>query len=163
MIVVKRLQFILVLVVLVTILTEIKSAHATITITENTPINFGTVQIPDTGSQHIIISPDGSAYSGTGEVLAGVPIRGEFTVTGDANAAVSIDINNIASGSSEVTFDQIKIVYNDGAVLEAFPASVTLSNEGSATLYLGGRITFTNNISVGEEIVPSYTLVIDYE
>lgn len=77
------------------------------TITEVTPLTFGTLQKPASGSQTFTIRANGLGPTGTGTLLYGTTSRGEYTLrrtgVGGGFTSVTIDIQNISSGDPNLT------------------------------------------------------------
>ena len=144
---------------------QINAAHAqeTITITEITQLDFSKLDIPASGSQTIIINPSSGGYSGSGTVQSGSPARGEYKIilsgTG-SSTSITIDIQNISSGSAQLTVDQFTGDYG-GTFINSFPRSgltKPVTSPGT-TLYLGATAQYSSGVSEGN-LVPSFDIVV---
>ena len=140
----------------------IPPAHAVIGITEIQQLDFGILQTASAGSESITVPRDGSAATGTGTVLSGTPARGQFTITGSAGTSIDIDIQNVSTGSSELTLDTFQGIY-DGGNINVFPQGGLGVPGAGKTLYLGAKLTYTNLITDGSTFNPSFDIVINYE
>lgn len=135
-------------------------------ISEVSRLDFAVLEIPSRGRrQHIEIPPDGRGYKGNGEVLSGMPQRGEYFITGpftEHPQTISINIENVVTGSSELQLDKFKGIY-DNRHIGNFPVwGLPSPGAGGKTLFLGARLEYTSNIAEGT-YHPSYNIVIVYE
>lgn len=138
-------------------------AAESITITEITQLEFGQLDIPSSGTQTIVINPSTGGYTGSGSVQKGSPSRGEYKIilSGSGSSTSStIDIQNISSGSGNLTIDQFTGDYN-GAFINSFPQSglPKPSTAPGTTLYLGATAQYSSGVGVGA-IVPSFDIVV---
>jgi hypothetical protein len=137
-------------------------SYATITLTEDTALSFGLLEIPN-ATKNIIIDRDGGMPTGTANILIdNSTSRGVYTLTGsDAHPSISIDIQNISTGSSELTLNNFKGKY--GAVnIDSFPVGgLTLPGTGTI-LYLGATLEFTSQVN-SQTYNMSFDLVVNYE
>lgn len=134
----------------------------TITITEQTQLNFTILEKPASGSKNITINATTNGVSGTGTVLIGTPTRGQYSVkcTGaGCNPSATIDINNINSGNANLTISNFTGDY-DGSALASFPQSgLAKPTGGGKTLYLGATATYNSSVPVGT-LTPSFDIVV---
>jgi hypothetical protein len=137
-------------------------SYATVTINEDASLSFGTLEIPNS-TKNIIIDRDGGMPTGTATLLIdNTTSRGEYTLTGsDFHPSISIDIQNVSTGSPELTLNNFKGKY--GAVnIDSFPVGgLTLPGLGT-TLYLGATLEFTSQVNV-QSYNMSFDLVVNYE
>lgn len=139
-------------------------AYAQITISEDIGMDFAVVAIPSSGSEYIEIPRDGGAETGTGTVVSGITSRGEYTITGTGSTTISIDIDSVSTGSSEITLDNFRGVYNNSVNIDSFPATgLANPTSGGKPLYLGARLTYTSSISDGSNFSPQFDIVVNYE
>lgn len=135
---------------------------ATVTISEITPLSFGVLEIPS-GTTSITINANGSAPSGNANMISNTSSRAQFNVTGNKrNQEVTLDIQNINTGSSALTLSKFKAIFGS-QVINNFPISNVSSPESNGTtLYLGATLTFNQNLQARFYNM-SYDLVINYE
>lgn len=127
----------------------------TATVTEDTKLQWGTLQIPTSGSNTCIVNVGSAdcAAGSTGSRLFGIIGSGSYTVTKD-NAlgtvcAMSIDIVNISTGSSDLTLGSITGKY-DGVTLSGPPPWTGLTKPNvPRTLELGMTATYASSITPG--------------
>lgn len=132
-----------------------------IAIREVAGMNFAALQVPREGAHSILVYSDKDEYSGSGKVLFGTPNRGEYMIVGDEETTATFDIQNIRTGSPYVKLEAFNGFY-DGRKIESFPHSgIRLSLKGKI-LYLGAKVTYTNNIIDGG-LSPSFDVVVNYE
>jgi hypothetical protein len=124
----------------------------TFTVTQNTELTFGTMQIPG-GSVTDIISPAG-AQSGTGTFLYGPVSEGDYTITctGTCTTKFSFYIAGVSPcwGVSGISASQVN--YQNGAATGTLPFPGGLTNAGngvSADLKLGTTATYTSSVVAG--------------
>lgn len=126
----------------------------TITITEDTQLNFAKLQKPTSGTNYITIDPSTGGYSGTAVILTGVPSRGAYTIkrTGiGTTTSMTIDVTVVSTGSAGLTINQLTGEC-EGTDILSFPRSGLAKPKGSgSTLYLGATATYNSS-------VPSSTL-----
>ena len=142
-------------------------AQASVYITEIDRLNFALLEIPSGGSKHRIIIPaSGGAHHGNGVVLMGMPRRGEYFITSpfdsDARRTISIDIQNISTGSPALKLRKFKGIYGSRNI-ESFPAwGLSNPGKGGKTLYLGASLVYKS--AVEERVYhPSFDIIIIYE
>jgi hypothetical protein len=137
------------------------------TITTNAALTFGTLGNPASGSNTYTISASGAAASGTGTLLYGTTSRGQYTLKKTGNggnfSTITIDIQNINTGSANVSLGSFRGVYG-GAAINSFPAS-GLAKPGTGqgtTLYLGATATYNSSVGAGS-MTPSFDIVVVYQ
>ncbi|GEM_PF-2163515 len=136
-------------------------ADVTISISDVTQMDWGTVQIPASGSEYISISPANSGISGTGTVLFGFPSRGVYSLksSGEGETAITIDISNVSTGSSNLTIDNFTGIYSSYTI-NSFPsASLPLPSTSGTNLYLGARET-VNAAMTPTTLTPTFDIVV---
>ena len=99
-------------------------AEDTVTITESTRMDFGTIAIPASGSQYLTLNPINSSISGTGDKLFGIANRGTYSLksSGNTSTSITIDVMNVSTNSASVTLDNFTGIYDGGAIAN-FPSS----------------------------------------
>ena len=120
------------------------SAKATVgqllNITQNQLLNFGVIYVNPTQSGTVVLPVSGSISSAVHNLAGGESV-GRYTITGDANAGVSIDINNygtISSGSNS-----LNLTYTPSVT------SATLDSNGTANLVVGGTLVLPSTTPSG--------------
>lgn len=133
-------------------------ANPTYTVTQNTELTFGTMQIPG-GSVTDIISTAG-AQSGTGTYLYGTVSEGDFTIkcTGTlCTNTMSLSITGGTGGCFGVIgLSAFQGNYNSGAKTGALPFTglAALGNGGTADFKVGATATYDQNLAAGNCVVP---------
>ncbi len=138
---------------------------ANISITEQVTMDFANLAIPSSGSENLNVPSSGGGATGTGTIVSGTTSRGQYKLkrTGNNPATINIDIQNITTGSSEITLDSFEGTYN-GASIPAFPAGgLPEPGKGQGTpLYLGAKVTYSNLVAEGVGSM-SFDLVVIFE
>lgn len=146
---------------LLRLVTLASDSTATITIAEIVPMSFGVLTIP-VSSSYVIVSENGAALSGNAIVINDTSSRGQYTVTGTVSQTISIDIQNISTGSSALTLDSFKGVLA-GQAISSFPiTTLSLPANVGQTLYLGARLQFTPAVTE-QTYTMTFDLVINYD
>lgn len=148
-------------ILLLTGLSVVGAAHAQ-TITQSTQLNFATLTKPSSGSQNLTVSTS-NGVSGTGTVLIGTPVAGVYQITRGSlgNSTITLDIQNISSGSAYVTLSAFTGLWGN-TTLNSFPASGLTRPRGGAgtTLKVGATVTYTSSVPAGTVITPSFDIVL---
>lgn len=134
-------------------------AAPTYTLTQNTQLNFGTMQVPGSAVTDIISTSGGQ--SGTGVFLYGTVSAGDYTIkcTGSPCSAFTASITtstpNCTGLSSVGSWNGD---YNNGATTGNLPLA-GLANPGAAGMHLklGAQALFTNGVSAGS-CTPTFTI-----
>jgi hypothetical protein len=122
-------------------------------ITQNSELTFGSMQIPG-GSVTDIISTAG-AQSGTGTLLSGTPTAGDYTIKctgGGTNCTQTMTLSASATTCTGLTgLSAWQGNYNNGATTGALPFSglAALGNGGTADFKLGATATYTSSVTEG--------------
>jgi hypothetical protein len=139
-------------------------ANPTYTVTENLQLTFGIMQIPG-GSVTDIISTAG-AQSGTGTLLYGGPVAGDYTIkcTGSGTSCTHTMTLSIASGTTCTGLTGLSAWqgnYNNGTNTGALPFSglASLGNGGTADFKVGATATYTSSVTAGT-CTPTFTISI---
>ena len=138
------------------------AAFATVTISPITELFFGTLETPTIASSDITLDRD--TVSGTGSMIVIHPTysRGEYLLTSTENSGtVTIDIQNINTGSSALVLSNFKGRYG-GQAIDSFPASGLSAPNNGTTLYLGAKLTATPPIQESNPVM-SFTIVVNFE
>ncbi|NDF13128.1 MAG: DUF4402 domain-containing protein [Proteobacteria bacterium] len=128
-------------------------------ISEVQRMDFATLET-SSSPKDITVNYDGSGYTGSGVVLIGSPSRGGYQLVGDPTCTVSLDIENISTGSANVTLDSFKGSYQN-LTINSFPSSVLPAPGAGSVLYLGAKMTY-QNVPEGP-ISPTFDLVVNYQ
>lgn len=122
--------------------TVVADLNETLSITEVTEMDFGTVIPPSSSSADIVILPSDDAIDSCGSdaVCEGTATRGEFTILGD-NSSITISYTDgtLSDGSNTITADVDSVAVGNST-------SETISG-GTLTLYTGASI----NINPSED------------
>ena len=132
-----------------------------VTITETTRLSFGTVAIPASGTQYLVLNPANSVETGTGTLLFGAPSRGAYTLksSGSGSSSITIDIMDITTNSPYLTLNAFTGIYNGGAIA-SFPSSpLSLPLASGTILYLGAQETATAGMTPGSPN-PTFNIVV---
>ena len=145
------------------ILVACDSKAATLSVTENATLTFGTLARPTSGTRTITISPTGG-MSGSGELLYGSFQSGAYGIRSNGAApppTISIEITNIGSGSG-YSVGSFTGEY-DGTPIASFPAVGIPTPDGvTKILKLGATVTYDNSLAVGT-FTPTFDIVVNYE
>jgi hypothetical protein len=138
------------------------TALPTIHVIEAARLNFGTVAIPASGMEYVEVSPTNQSTHGTGKMLFGGPSRGVYklTSTGNDRAAITIDISNVSTGSSNFKLDHFQGIYSS-ILIRDFP-SPTLPmppHDQGIPLYLGARATVNSAMTPGS-LNPTFDIAV---
>lgn len=138
------------------------TAHAQ-SISQTTQLNFATLTKPSSGSQNLTVSTS-NGVSGTGTVLIGTPVAGVYQITRGSlgTGTITIDIQNINSGSAAVTLNSFKGLWGNNTTINSFPTSglTRPAGGGGTTLKLGATVTYTSSVPAGTVITPSFDIVL---
>lgn len=136
-------------------------ADDTVTISETTRMNFGTIAIPASGTQYLALSPSNSALTGSGDKLFGIPSRGAYRLVGSGTglASITIDVMNVASNSAALTLDDFKGVYNGNAMANLPSSPQSFPAASGTLLYLGARETVSAAMTAGA-LTPTFDIVV---
>lgn len=126
-------------------------------------MSFARLDRPASGNQTIIINPTTGGYSGSGSVQSGTPSRGQYRVElsgSGSTTSATIDIQNVITGSSEVTLNNFTGDYG-GSFINSFPAAglAKPATSPGTTLYLGATAQYTSAIPEGV-LTPSFDIVV---
>jgi hypothetical protein len=137
---------------------QVAVAVDTFTLTENQQLNFGTVQIPSSGSQTFGVNPGGST-AGNGTLLYGIPANGDYTIkcTGTCTSAISLSITSGSTCTGLTSLGTWLGRYNNG-VSGSLPLS-GLANPGAVgkDFKLGAGATYTSSATAGT-CTPTFTI-----
>lgn len=123
--------------------------------TENTHLNYATIQAPATGGT-VTISPAAVVSSTTsGFTFSGTPTAGNFTITGDASTPVTVSFTN-GSLTGPGSAMALQNFTSNPAV-----GSVTLNASGSATLNVGADLIVGANQTSGT-YAGTYQVTVSY-
>lgn len=116
-----------------------------LTITETTPLSFGTLNAPSSGSATIDLSTAGELVvsGGSDAFHTGSHAVGSWTLNGSPNAQAS---TTVAIGTWNDAAITTNASYINGAT---DTATVTLDATGAGSMTIGGNITVTNAVTVG--------------
>lgn len=158
-----RRPFVVLLYTLIAVLAWLPPAYATITITPVSDIDFAKPEVPSSPSSNLILPADGGNMTGTGTVIDGIPHRGQVNLfsTG-GTSTISVDIQNISTGSGAVTLTNFTGIY-DGIPISSFPQGALPLPGTGKTLYLGATLTYTNAVTDGLTLNPTFDLIVIYE
>jgi len=144
------------------VLTIPLQAFSAVTIVEITPLSFGMLQLPSSGSNNITIDYDSGASTGTATVIHDNATRGQYMFeNSDSEGLMTIDIQNINTGSSAITLTDFKGRYK-GQVINSFPVSGLSIPKARAILNLGATLTFTSAVAE-DAYVMGFDIVVNYE
>jgi len=124
-------------------------------------MGWGTISIPVSGSEYLNLSPANSTTSGTGNVLFGLSSRGEYRLKSseEGSGTFTIDIGSISTGSSYLTLDNFRGIYNSTSI-DSFPsASFQLPSTSGEILYLGARETVSAGMTP-TTLTPTFDIII---
>jgi len=128
-------------------------AYATITISQVSPINFGSLLVPASGSPSITVSSsaaNSSTLAGGAVAIDNNANRGEYLIKRTTeNSTMTVNITGISTGSSALTLSTFTGRYGSTSIT-TFPKS-SLTNPGTAgtDLYLGAKLAYTSAIADG--------------
>lgn len=111
-----------------------------INITQTQQLNFGVIYVNPNQSGTVVLPTAGSISSSV-HSLAGGEALGRYTITGGANSGISITVDNTGTISSDTT--TLDLTYTPNAT------SVTLDNDGSGTLLVGGTLNLPSTTPAG--------------
>lgn len=137
------------------------AAAQTITIAEVSPLRFGKLEVPASGSHTFTVSTAGTT-SGTGVLLPGSTVSaGNYTLSCSASCTgswnISISVANVNSGNANVTIGSWTGNYI--GVNIAIPSSGNPKCNTAKTLLLGATATYNSSAPVGA-LSPTYQVVV---
>lgn len=129
-----------------------------------TNLQFGTLQIPSSGSHTFTVSATGGT-SGTGTLVSGTPSNAQVRLkrTGRPAGTISIDIQNINTGNPNLTLSAFTGRYGTTNI-SSFPVG-GLSDPGTGSgtaLKIGATATYNSSISSGA-LTPTFDVVAVFE
>lgn len=126
-----------------------------LTATENTRINFATIQVPATGAT-VTISPAGVvSTAASGYYFSGTAAAGNFAITGDANAPLTVSFTNGSlSGSGSAMALQ-------NFTTSPATGSIQTNASGSLSLNIGADLIVGNNQASGS-YTGTYQITVNY-
>lgn len=130
----------------------------TITVTQQTALNFGKIVITDAGADHDVTMEAGGVITpGSGFSVKGTPSEGTFEINGDKNTQVHVTVNGGSlSPSDQLIKDKITLsVSVDGN------ADVSLDSNGDGTVRVIGTITIPEN-AAPSDYSGSYEVTVSY-
>ena len=132
-----------------------------ITVTENTQLNFGTVET-GAGAGTTLILDTAGAITGTASAnyISGAA-AGDFSVNAQGST-ISIEVNNF--GANTVTLSTPTCSY-DGAGAAGCDTTITgLATDGTdKTLLIGATLTLAGSEGAGSTYSPTFDIVVNYE
>lgn len=138
-----------------------------LTITEDVPMEFGTLQIPNPNqTRNYRIRGQNGNISGNGILLYGASVRGEYTIRRDSSptsSSISIDIASIATSDPAVTLDTFSGKYGNKNIASFPVGALAIPNLANGTkLYIGARVVYTGAANLGN-LSASFDIVVNYE
>lgn len=129
------------------------TVDATLTVARVSDPNWGHVAIPTTGNATYELNPSTGAISKTGINARqyGTAAAGEFSISGQANADVSLSIE--AADDSSVEGVSLAPTLDDDLI--------TLDGSGAGSVKVGGTLTVPSNATSGD-YTQTVTLTADY-
>lgn len=123
-----------------------------LTITEEEPLNFGRFTSSGAGGS-VTLNPETGAVttSGGATALANYDAqRAEYTISGTPNEVVNIILPDVETNNLDLTANPSN--GNGSATVTVFTSfpdeSLTLDNNGKATLYVGGTVDITKGTTL---------------
>lgn len=129
---------------------------AAITVTENTPIAFGSILKDGTGATLVLDTAGSITGAPGGYSLAGSPTAAQFTANGDASSAVSISFSTgdtLVSGANSMALGSFS--HNAGG-------SPVLSGAGAMTFNVGASLTVDTAQASGS-YAGTYDVTVNYQ
>ncbi len=116
-----------------------------ITITEDSPLQFGLLDVAMANLETVIIAPNDGLTDGGGNVLGGSQLAGDLTITATAGVTINIDVDVVSVGTGYTLgtwmceYDVQSVTACDGAgwnvtsvATGALRVGVTLTGDGGA-------------------------------
>lgn len=137
-------------------------SYAAVTVAETSQLSFGMLEIPVSGVADITIDQDSGVATGSGSQLRGNSSPGQYLLSSTENSGVvTIDIQNISTGSSALTLSQFKGRYGSQAI-NSFPASnLAVPNTGTI-LNVGAKLTYSAAV-LEQAYNMHFDIVVNYE
>ena len=135
-------------------------ASSNVTISETTPLSFGTLYIP-TSSTTISISETGT-IGGTATMFKDTSSNGIYQINGNgSNQSITIDIQNISTGNPALTLGSFRGNYG-GRTINSFPSNnLPFPANNGTTLDLGATLSFNQNVSE-QTYAMTFNIVVTY-
>jgi hypothetical protein len=134
-----------------------RAAPCDLSVVEVQTLDWGTLQKPAAGSENFFVKP-GDATSGTGTLLYGVPVHGQYKIksTGNCSAGITILITD-TGGASGVTITNYQLKYGGTAFNNGDSG---LADPGTSTaLRIGAEATYDTSVNIGAEH-PTFTIMV---
>jgi hypothetical protein len=124
-----------------------------IVLNETARMSWGTLGIPASGSQTVILHPTNATPGGTGSILYGMPNRGQYTLVlsgSGPETSMTLDISGINSGSGNLVLSNFTGIFGSTSI-PGFPSgTLSLPATGAGTpLYLGATATVMSGQGTG--------------
>ena len=126
-----------------------------LTATQNTHINFATIQAPTTGGT-VTISPAGVvSTAATGFSFSGTPTAGNFTITGDASTPLTVSFTNgtLSGPGTAMAIQNFTTTPATG--------SITTNSSGSVSINVGADLIVGTNQTSGT-YAGTYQMTVSY-
>lgn len=125
-----------------------------LTVTEQTPMNFATIQTPSAGGTVTISSAGVVSTSATGFTFSGTPAAGNFSITGDASTPVTVTFTN-----GTLTGPGTSMSLQNFTTTPA--SSITIGSGGTLSLSVGADLVVGANQTAGT-YNGSYQITVSY-
>ena len=113
---------------------------------KDTELDFGTVEIPFSGSQTLTVNPQDNTYSGLLKVIQ-APTRGNYLIGCNPDDTIHVNITGTPL-IGKLMITTLKIWYK-GVTYSNFPANLGVSDGATENLYIGGTMTCLNGATEG--------------
>lgn len=135
---------------------------AAVTVIETSQLSFGMLEIPVSGVADITIDQDSGMATGSGLLLQGSSSRGQYLLSStESSGVMTIDIQNVSTGSSALTLSQFKGRYGNQPI-NNFPASSLAAPNTGTTLNVGAKLTYSSAV-LEQSYNMHFDIVVNYE
>lgn len=132
-----------------------------ITITENSPLRFGLLDVNLGNNQRVRIDPDGTVTDNNNMILGGTQAPADLTVTASAGMAITILVDNVSTATG-YSLDRFRCIYNSGTNTRCDGNGYSETTVASATLKIGVRLIGNGNAVQGVDN-STFDVTITYE
>jgi len=132
-----------------------------ITITENSPLQFGLIDVNLADLEVVRVRPNRPVVDNDNRILGGTQIAANLTVTAQVGVTISIDAGNAATATGYV-LRRFRCRYNGATADGNCNAGYTTTSVASATLLVGADIRGNGNAVVGVDN-SSFDVTVSYQ
>ncbi len=122
-----------------------------VTITENSPLQFGLLDVNMANTETIVIAPDSAVTDTQNNILGGTQGAANLTVTATASQPITILVDNVSTASGYSLSNWLCNYDSAGSDTACDGAGYSETSVASATLLIGVTLTANGSATVGTD------------